>query len=281
MKELGRKPWIDAWSRWERQETNENENAVEAEEDPLPPAPETFVLSFETNHHVTLEGFAMDSEAIWNSTGLTVWPAAQVLGNFMAAHPNFLDCSTVLELGSGLGPCGILAYQILKDQTKGPAVSRNIYLTDGDTDTLQQLERNVRRNNICRRNDEDDQIENSTSDQEGGVHLSCHQLLWDQESAHKFLENQGMKEGIDVLIGSDLLYVGHIMIPLFETARTLLAEKGVFYMSHCHRREGSTVSIDGMLQAASATGLRYKELVVDGKIKEDTDPVSLFEFFLG
>lgn len=41
------------------------------------------------------------------TTGLCVWQAAHVLVNWCSAHREFLKGSTILELGSGVGLCGI------------------------------------------------------------------------------------------------------------------------------------------------------------------------------
>ena len=124
---------------------------------------------------LTLQGYPSESEQIWNSTGLTLWPCSQYLCDYLCHNlhhkiilgRDILDgtnnnnikrnnnnkdsCITVVELGSGLGRCGLLVHYLLRrlvcdDNNKNNHTATpktRIYLTDGDTDTLRQLRANV------------------------------------------------------------------------------------------------------------------------------------------
>ena len=51
--------------------------------------------------------------ADYDLTGQTIWPAAQMLADYLAAHQNVLaGCTCTCELGAGLGLAGLFAAQI-------------------------------------------------------------------------------------------------------------------------------------------------------------------------
>lgn len=239
-------PWIDAWVRWERDSKEVLDNHDDDDNDAPASPTDTFSFRYPHNNdsfiHMELQGFPPDSEQIWNSTGLTLWRSSHYLCEYLLEHPELLKDSQITELGSGLGRCGILAHCM--------AVAKHVFVTDGDTDTLVQLRNNVERNKA-----------DST--------ISCHQLLWGRQTALKFVERHGKQ---DFIMGSDLVYVPSVLSPLFETARALLEEEhGVFLMAHCHRREGSSVNVEMVLEA-SETAYFEHELV------QKEDDISLFIF---
>lgn len=158
-----------------------------------------------------------------------------------------------MELGSGLGRCGLLAHQLSDENGR-------TYLTDGDTDTLSQLRDNVR-NNVLNFDES----------------LSCHQLLWGESTATTFLRDHCSQDGeekqFDVIFGSDLVYVPRVIEPLFETVQILINQGGVFVMAHCERREGNEVEVEMVLNDARKSGFRY-DLV------EEADDIFVYEFRL-
>ena len=156
---------------------------------------------------------------------------------------------TLFQLGSGLGRCGLLAHHL--------SPGSRIFLTDGDTDTLSQLRRNTDQNKL------DDFAEN----------VSCHQLLWGEATARRFLDNHCGGIHFDKMIGSDLVYVPKVVPPLFECVRTLLSRDGEFIMAHCARREGSSVTVDMVLDGACSAGL-------DHSLVTEEDDISVFSFRL-
>lgn len=218
-------PWVDAWIRWERnskQEDNSTDNPESSDSDDvdnasLPPPTESYTFTYTTagsNIRITLklDGYHSDSEQTWNSTGLTLWRSSHYLCQYlvdrsvewMPSHDHTVDNGLsvekevkILEVGSGLGRCGMLTHHIL---SKAYGYDTKTLLTDGDTDTLKQLRRNPHHN-----------IKNDDS-------IECRQLLWGKEYAIQFLQQQstGSKK-FDLIIGSDLLYVPSVIKPLFET----------------------------------------------------------------
>jgi Lysine methyltransferase len=299
-------PWIDAWIRWERdsKDTIDDDHDDDDKNEEHPSPTESFQFEYPlptlppglSSQHtpqsvctMNLRGFPSESEQIWNSTGLTLWPCSHFLCEYLCEHlfsvlPQFSRSDSpratqntinVLELGSGLGRCGILVHHLLQsrmnDYARGIAQHHrqhhhHVYLTDGDTDTLYQLRENV--------------SENVSPDQQQFV--SCHQLLWGRDSTTRFCDRLSLatqtgddypeKEitgdrntQVDLVIGSDLIYVPQVIQPLFETISVLLQESkeksdstqgtSMFLMAHSNRRKGSSVTLDMVLKGAAAEGL--------------------------
>mmetsp|Transcript_28388 Transcript_28388/g.83503 ORF Transcript_28388/g.83503 Transcript_28388/m.83503 type:complete len:263 (-) Transcript_28388:172-960(-) len=242
--------WIDAWVRWERT-SYDSDDGDDNDQDSTAVAPtETYSFHYSTKREesidIELRGFHSDSEQIWNSTGLTLWRSSHHLCEYLVEHQDLLGSNKrILELGSGLGRCGILAHKL--------SLSSEVLLTDGDTDTLAQLRENVDRNVKSEEN------------------VSCHQLLWGRETSEMFLKQHGERE-FDLLIGSDLVYVTGVIAVLWESVQVLLSKKGgIFLMAHCARREGNDVTVNSILEAAENAGFDHELL------NEEKD-ISLFEF---
>lgn len=256
--------WIDAWIRWERTSINETEGEDEWSDTSLPPPTECYNFQYEIPEkkgeetaivNLELRGFPYDSEQIWNSTGLTLWPSSDFLCDYLVEMAKskvdtFLPKSKespvrIVELGTGLGRCGLLAHHIACHRYS----ASHVFLTDGDTDTLKQLRANADRN--C-------QYELNSNHK-----VSCHQLLWGAESAKKFRMQHLGKQCPDLIVGTDLVYTPKAIEPLFETVRVILgagASGASFVMVHSDRREGSSVNLPMVLKGAEAASLNYKIL---------------------
>ena len=273
-------PWVDAWIRWERnskQEDNSTDNPESSDSDDvdnasLPPPTESYTFTYTTpdsNIRITLklDGYHYDSEQTWNSTGLTLWRSSYYLCQYlvdhsvewMPSHDNTSDNGLsvekevkILEVGSGLGRCGMLAHLL----SKASGYITKTLLTDGDTDTLKQLRQNLFHN-----------IKNDDS-------IESRQLLWGKEYAMQYLQQQSTeRKKFDLIIGSDLLYVPSVIKPLFETVLQLLSpDNGEFLMAHCCRRVGNEVSLEEVLSVANNLGFDCEE-----KMRNDEDIV-LFSF---
>lgn len=77
---------------------------------------------------------------------------------------------------------------------------------------------------------------------------------------------------MDVIIGSDLLYVASVIQPLFETVLVLLKPKsGKFLMAHCCRRVGIEATLDMVLEVAREMGVEWKE-----ELRNEDDVFFLF-----
>ena len=308
--------WYDAWIRWEKgskevYNNNDESGDDDNEEDEQPPVPTDTYYYEHGNIQLQIDGFPSDSEVIWTSTGLTIWRSSSYLCDWLVEnllplsksqqnqHQAPQDNSSnnnnngnlrVLELGSGLGRCGILAAHLLASSSSPASSSSDgnnsdssnnindddaccyrrrhrrheVVLTDGDTDTLSQLRANVKQNL--------NNVKNVT--------VSCHQLVWGKETSKKFLQQHfaanGKQQKFDLIIGSDLLYVPNVIDELFETVVELLSsnnnnnsESSKFIMAHCARRHGNKVTLDMILTAATKVGLSYTLLLDDPDIVDD------------
>ena len=255
-------PWVDAWIRWERSnQDGTDDESSEEDDEKLPPPTESYTFTYPnptTGSDIVLElkGFHEDSEQIWNSTGLKLWRSSHYLCQHLVnEEAELLQDETntnlrVLEIGSGLGRCGLLAHSLSHDTV-------TTVLTDGDTDTLKQLRQNVSNNTSA-----------------GDNTITCNQLLWGEQHAKDYMSTQsGDKKRFDLILGSDLIYVPSVIRPLFETVRVLLGkhENAKFLMAHCARREGNEVELPMVLEAAKEEGFKYEEILED-------DDIYLFSF---
>lgn len=196
---------------------------------------ETFEYSFPLNEKtdetldIELKGYSHDSDVVWKSTGLAVWRAADFFGRWMIERRTELlprENQRILELGSGLGLNGILVH--LLDP------SSRVFLTDGDSEALVHLKRNIELNR------------RSTL-------VSGHQLIWGRESSTAFRERYCGR--FNLILASDIIYVESIIEPLWDTIINLMETGGLFVMAFARRRV--PVSIEFVLESAEKAGLSY------------------------
>ena len=262
-------PWIDAWIRWDRDThgTDDDDGFNDNVENESPPVAATDTFSFhyhgtidQPDIDIELRGFPSDSEQTWNSTGLTLWRSSEHLCDCLVKQWRkgsttanlFTENKRFLEVGSGLGRSGILAFHCLSS-LMGPSdeeQNKLLCLTDGDTDVLHQLRNNLQHN------------QPESTDEGPNVALKCTQLLWGRDRAIEFLQRADNKK-FDVLFGSDLIYVKKVINPLFETVSTLLEDSGCFIMAHCARRQGNEVTMSMVFDAALSFGFEHKVIEED------------------
>ena len=251
--------WVDAWVRWERNSmavyNDEDEAQNEEDDQPLPPPTERHQFTYPNEGgddiFIELKGFESESEQTWTSTGLTLWRSSQYLCDYLVDNAQKLQDKRILELGSGLGRSGILAGKLLGDPSEGGS---NIYLTDGDSDTLLQLRANIELNSPL-------------------PAIRCHQLLWGSETAQTFLKRHASDKPFDIIFGSDLIYVEKVISPLFDTVQTLLSTgpNAMFIMAHCCRRQGNEVDLVLVLAAANRAGFEHS-------VAKEEDDIFVFVF---
>lgn len=170
---------------------------------------------------ICLAGYKAELGQTLSSTGLTLWRASELLANFLVQHEaRYLRAQRVLELGAGLGLCGILASHWEATQ---------VVLTDGDTDALAGLRTNVTQNAATYR----------------CPSVRTAQLVWG-EGLDDFCATYGST--FDSILGADIIYVEEILQPLWATVDRLLSAEGVFLLAYARRN----VSMDLVLAQATA-----------------------------
>jgi hypothetical protein len=217
---------------------------------------EVFTTTYSQQHEngddieLTLRGYKKDSEQTMISSGLSDWESSEYLCKYLMSDEFMKRISNrgghrLLELGSGLGKCGLLAHNLLNCQS-------TTVLTDGDTNALHLLRQNVAQNT---------HENNSTRSQ-----IYCEQLLWGRDAAKVFLSEEDPSRRYDTIIGSDLLYTNRNNIrPLFETVDELMDDYGCFVLAH---NENHLIQVEDIIEAARSVGNLFCEVLKEGK-KDD------------
>jgi hypothetical protein len=106
-----------------------------------------------TKIEVTIRGYKTGADAVWKSTGLTLWKASLYLCQYQVENPHLFQ-GRVLELGAGLGLNGILGWKMMcafPSESAGD-YENSVCITDGDSDTLVHLRENIQRNKSAKCN---------------------------------------------------------------------------------------------------------------------------------
>ena len=244
--------WTDDRIRWTKdahddkhhKEQDDDEEEDVAYLDPFADADPFDSFAYQT---VSVRGYKRHADAVWQSTGLTLWRASEYLCAYLTQrhHKDAWQNGRILELGAGLGLCGLWVHHMT-------AEAAYVCITDGDTDALRQLRENVQRN---RRSDR----------------VSARQLLWGRHTTLKFMEQQ-QQQRYDVLIASDIVYATVIVQPLWETVSLLLQRSAAAVFILAYAKRDVPVTIEDVLDAADAAGFRYQLKA------EDPDGIWVYEF---
>lgn len=198
------------------------------------------------NISLTLEGFQPQSNITYCSTGLTMWPAAELVCNHLIQNPKLLQGKRTLELGSGLGLVGLLAHHIVIGDGRNYNTGACVHMTDGDSDALFQLRQNIAMNHI------------SNNDSNGkNQSLSCNQLLWSKNNAESYLHDKAKDEKFDIILASDIIYAKSVVKPMWETVQVLLKENGYFLFAFARRQVA--VNMKDILEEGKLAGFDYTE----------------------
>ena len=136
-----------------------------------------FELEFENGIKVCLKGIKAKYPMFLQSTGLTLWQSSKNLCSHLCENPHIVRNKSVVELGAGLGLAGIVAFKLGAER---------VVLTDGDTDTLDNMRENVRLNN------KDSETQNL---------ITCKQLRWGRH-VEEFRTKWTQDKGFDVVMVS-------------------------------------------------------------------------------
>lgn len=171
------------------------------------------------------------------STGLMLWESARLMASILAANQSIVAGKRVLELGCGCG--GICSMISAKS-------ADFVVATDGDEKALELLSQNVSSN-----------LQSSSL-----AKLIVKRLEWGNRDHIEEIKKLN-DVGFEVILGTDVTYVAEAIIPLFATARELLASsrsikeelKLALILCHVLRR----VDEPSILSAASQFGFRLAD----------------------
>lgn len=136
-----------------------------------------------------------------HSTGLALWTGSQKMAEWLVANSNSSNLvrnKRVLELGAGLGLCGIVAHKLGASE---------VCLTDGDSRVLENLRHNVRANIM---------------DHDDCSSVMAKQLIWDR-NVEEFLNSQQQDQNgtgrryFDLIMAADVAYMSKSIEPLLKT----------------------------------------------------------------
>lgn len=169
------------------------------------------------------------------STGLMLWESARLMASVLAENPNIVAGKRVLELGCGSGGiCSMIAARY----------ADLVVATDGDGFALDLLAKNVASN-----------IEPSLL-----TKLTTKKLEWGNKDHIESIKEVVSNKGFDVIMGTDVTYIPEAILPLFATAKELIAPTGsseddnvpALVLCHIFRR----VDEPTLLSAAADFGFR-------------------------
>jgi predicted nicotinamide N-methyase len=193
---------------------------------------------------ISLEGISQEYGQISERTGFTLWDAADVLAHYMIRKHtpsvdgglHFFENKRVIELGTGLGLCGILSTYL------NP---KRVVLTDGDDRVLEKTRNNCALNGVDQR-------------------CEVKKMRWGVEEAESFLQKDSVDNnftpGFDTVFGSDIIYDENKVDVLFATVAKLLENcqtgDGAFIVAYRRR----TVSIDVIFEEARKAGFDVNDI---------------------
>mmetsp|Transcript_23547 Transcript_23547/g.50838 ORF Transcript_23547/g.50838 Transcript_23547/m.50838 type:complete len:307 (+) Transcript_23547:332-1252(+) len=153
------------------------------------------------------------------STGMSVWKGSEILCQYLIEHPHVIRGKKVLEVGAGVGLCGVVSAKVLG--------ASSVLLTDGDQLVLGNLRHNMELNELLGSSSTTTTTTTTTttnneSSSSCPCSCSCPQLIWGKSRAITFEKEYGKQ---DVILATDCVYVTKSVRPLFETVSQLLVSK--------------------------------------------------------
>lgn len=149
--------------------------------------------------HIAYKNFyliASNKNNTYDYTGVRIWPGAELLCEWLITQPS-LQYTSIIELGSGVGLCGLLCSKLSHS---------SITLTDCNTQSIELLQHNIKLNN-CQHN------------------TNVIDLLWSTNNTVNALYSA---PAYDLIIASDVIYpdtTNETMCELFDTIDVILRQQ--------------------------------------------------------
>jgi len=193
-----------------------------------------FALPETTFHKVTSSS---NETVVADGTGTRPYSASIAFLHFIKAFGHLLDGASVIELGGGIGACGL--YLAHRQRS-----SSRIVITDGEPIAVEIAKRNRSFLNLSQ--------------------VDIRRFLWstDPNEIRRQLVDDENDESLQVqyVIGTDLLYYKTDAVVLMATIDALLAKDGVAFLPGIVR---SLTLPDQLVQAASKHGLEITTLQLE------------------
>ncbi|CAN0298846.1 unnamed protein product, partial [Ascophyllum nodosum] len=168
--------------------------------------------------------------------GHTIWKTTESLSSYLVAS-KVADRRRVLELGAGMGVCGLIAHK---------TGASSVVLTDGDITTLRYIRQNIEANAPVAGEGKTSESKVEADEQREGEFRPVHAraLIWgDKAEVRQLMEVLEMGQ-FDLVIGSDVIYPESLKKAealrlqdektrqLFVTAAAALREGGTLLLAH-------------------------------------------------
>lgn len=184
----------------------------------------------------TLKGVKQELGQTLDSTGLTIWRAAEHLCEYIENNASLFEDKVVCELGCGLGLVSILLDKM--------TICKQVIATDGDDVSLKLLRENIEATRCTET-------------------LVVDKLMWGDHD-----EFIGTYSKVDVIVAADVIYEDHHVDLLMSTAAAILKDKdGAFrdnammILAYARRQ----IPLDRVLEAIETNGLTYT--IVEGDLE--------------
>lgn len=196
------------------------------------------------------------SETETHLTGQVPWPVCHLLNWYMLAYPDLFVDKNVIEIGAGVGLSGLLLAEM--------DVARNVLITDGQDEIMDNLQANVLRAT------------------QRGRKVAVQQLRWENEDEIASAVRQ-LEGSVDIIIGADILAytLGVPKTPLMagRELMRLSAARNPFFIVAYHTRFG-THHLEKVKAVAAELGMTMYEIDVREFLpKPAPQPLDIFSIW--
>lgn len=158
-----------------------------------------------------------------DSTGLRVYSGCHVAIRLLISLPELIDGKSIVELGSGVGVCGLLGCYYIHP--------KRLVLTDGESRALDTIRLNIDHFST--------NIPNVTNN------ATCRLLRWgmNEDISATLQQDPDSEGGFDVVLGCELMYYSTNVEELVDTVVKLAKPTGIFVHAHLFRAPNQEIEL--------------------------------------
>lgn len=193
---------------------------------------QAFTFGTEPDSRFTVELTVLPSASTdFDLTGQVVWPCATWFSEYLVDHPELVQGKNVLELGAGVGLCGLVAHKL------GAKVC---ILTEGNDEVTTILKQNV----------EELLLKQVSTNEEGRGVLDAAKHLWGQD-LDAFEQRFPYK--YDVIMGSDIIFFDDGLEGMMLTLDRLLhrTKEAVVFLAYSSRSRVGERKLMRLIEASN------------------------------